>query len=369
MAAVIIYSLLLLIFYRLTISASKKQLGKVLAIYLLFLCIIAFFFIPSTEADLYRLEIATLHYVSLPWTSFMSLVSASSTPVALIYMRIIGETGLINLLPTLTVFITFANLFYIIRDYVVKKNKLEMNPGMTLLFLMTSGIYIMTIGGIRNILAFSIIMRCFYNESFNNRKFIKNIHWYLIASLIHPAALFMSLLRILLAAFEQQIRLSLKLVGSVLFLAVMWLFYKYVGAFYIDAMTSKSIDYISSNNYSYIWDQLIALLSLIVVAILLWHYKHFIKNDKSRNNGLDKTYRFSWVIAVISTIFFFQHSIFFRFTMANIMLSIPITLEVSRTIKFQRHTRAYVAIYSAIIMMWLISVTRGSLSSLKLFIF
>jgi hypothetical protein len=60
---------------------------------------------------------------------------------------------------------------------------------------MISGRFIGVISGIRNGLAFILLIKCFYEEYFEGKTILKNIIFYIMSILIHPSAIVIILYR------------------------------------------------------------------------------------------------------------------------------------------------------------------------------
>ena len=67
--------------------------------------------------------------------------------------------------------------------------------GALILFFMSLGVLIEVISGIRTMLGFSFVAVFVYKEMVEGKSIFKNIVWYVLVSLIHPAVLVLVIIR------------------------------------------------------------------------------------------------------------------------------------------------------------------------------
>ncbi|MFD1861968.1 EpsG family protein [Planococcus chinensis] len=365
---VLIYSFILFSVYLMIYSSQNKNLGKILLVYTFLLSLMGFFFTPNPGSDLYRIIPIMNLYASYNFKEIIDLSIESNTAFALIYLHLIGKTGVASLLPAITAFIVFTNIFYIIKKAAQKYSINSGNTALVLFFTMSTGFFIEAISGIRTVLAFSIVAICFYKEIEEKKLIIKNLVWYFIASLIHPIALFIVLLRFLFIILQREkhtINRLLSILLSFLFVLTLYLF----GNIYIDSMILKAQDYFRTNRYSYFWEYLLGVLSLFTIT--LTQIIMFGINRKSKiTDNVINIYRFSVLISVICIVVMVEYNTFHRMVIFNIMLSIPLFIYTLNTKKFSGKNKLYYKFFLILIslIMLLIASSRGNLSSLKFFI-
>ena len=343
-----------------------------MGLYLLSISIMAFLYVPAVEADLYRLIESMQNYASLSSGDFIAALS--DTPVSMVYFRLIGMTGLTGLLAGVTSLIVFGNIFYIIYDYSKKLYASNKVNALTLFMIMSSGLYMSAISGIRNMLAFSILTRCFYDEICNDKKLWKNIVWYLLACLIHPAAVGVVIIRLIVLIQDKvskgKIRSLITTIIS-LTLGVLMLFYV-GGTVYLVSAVEKLTSYADGAGYTYFWDNVMTLLTLLFIVLNYrlfssYHYLH-------KNNKLNSLIKLSYIFTVFSMLFFFDHTIFVRFTHFNFLIMIPVIMSnfsyiINATKKTTIKLRfSHRLIFYIPFIIFIISISRGSLSSLKFFV-
>ena len=364
-------SILAITCFALSRSGSHSY-KRILSLYLLAIGILAYLYVPYVQADLDRLVEYMFVYADMSWPDFMQAIGESNAPVTLVYYRLIGSLHIAGLLSGITTLIVFWNVFHIIKGATKKISAHGTSVALTLLAIMSTGLYMQTVGNIRTMLAFSIIARAFYSESFNNRPLYKNIVWYIIAALIHPAAVVAVAIRFgVLFVNTARKRMTRKLLGmSLVLVPTVVLLLKY-GASLIDNVLEKADVYINEVTYTYLWDNVISLLiiALLIIALIV-NMRHPIKSNKT---SLNDTMIMSVVLILFSLATMFEHATFVRFTQLNLMISAPLLLSSFHTLssqstKTRKSTIVTRALITIIVVILVISATRGALSSLKFFV-
>ena len=129
----------------------------------------------------------------------------------------------------------------------------------TLLFVMSTGVFLEVISGVRCMLALSIVIRCAYDEMRMQKGVVRHIPLYIVAVLLHTAATPLIAIRFMCMIFEKK-RNTILTFLNVIFVALCALMAVALGSDYIDAAFDKAMSYISHNVYSYVWEYLTKLL-------------------------------------------------------------------------------------------------------------
>lgn len=368
-----VYTTLMLATMYVTARSQRRFMGLMLTIYLLLISIMAFLYVPAVEADLYRLLEYMDDYASMSWPEFQSLLISSTTPVTALYYRIIGSMGAPGLLAGITTLLVFTNIFYIVYDYFVRNKATQGSVSVAIMAIMSSGVYMQTVGNIRTMLAFSIIARCFYSETQNKKSFYRNITWYLIACLIHPAAIVALTIRIGALLWNKLTSRQIRSLVVLLLVTTAGLYA--VSIFGVEAINNvieKADEYTNEIGYTYIWDNVI---SLIIIGFITIQYGLY-RLRKVPDLAMRSLIQFSFILILFALTFFFEHATFVRFTQLNLFIVIPLVISncsaYSKGLIPDYHLKKYRilvrASLSLLALMLVVSVTRGALSSLKFFI-
>lgn len=352
-------------------KSSHRNIGKVLFLYKVLLAFMAYFYVPSVTADLYRLT-QTMNYLNiLDSTGLKKFILSSTTPISYLYMAIIGKFGNDNLLPAITAYIYYTNIFYVFNKYVSKNKISPYTCAVVLFFFMSSGQFLGIISGIRNHLAFSIIAVCVYREMVEKKSFITDIPLYIIAALMHNAALALVLIRFGYLIFQKSDKIYNKVLYSIFLVILIILSVKY-GTYYLNAMMEKAKAFLSGYIYIDKWMYLISLTQLLTIIFMKFKMKK-ISNYTNGDINLKDIYNFSKLICFICIIFFVEYSIFTRFISFLTIVSIPWILQGcdSKTMKVTNGkkyfgVRVNLLFVSSCIL--LLACIRGSLSGLKFFV-
>lgn len=353
---IVIYCLLLFFFTIVIYKGNKNELKRTLFIYTICLSIMGFYFVPVEGNDIYRInELLTNVYSQLDFNNLFDMMRETMTPVATMLYFAVAKTKINSLLPAIVSFLVFNNLFFIVSDYV-KKNKIcNKTVGVTVLFLMSTGFFMEVISGIRTMLAFSILARCFYNELYNNKSIIKNGIWYIIAIFIHSSAIGIIGLRIIyLIFFNKKYKAIYKIFVLIGIIFAYVLFKNYI----INSLHKFDSYLYDDNKYFWIWE-FIKIIFLIITDLTI------IKKYKKLN--LNKYYQFNLIIIGFTVALISEFNIFLRFNYFNVFIIIPIVLNVVQNIYDNKITKGNCWIVYSSIVLLILSCSRGNLSSLKFF--
>lgn len=101
--------LILVCFLLVKTNLSRKAS---LRFYLLFLCVMAFFYKPYVTADLYRIYETIDYFSTIPFAEFWRrFIVGSDIPAARLLYWCIGKTGVKALLPTFSAFVCYSLIF------------------------------------------------------------------------------------------------------------------------------------------------------------------------------------------------------------------------------------------------------------------
>lgn len=355
-----IYFLFAVFFFLIMKRSNTKNVKTILFVYTIILSIMGYFYVPSESADLFRI-IETMKIFST--YSLQRIIDFSfSTNIPIFYMLIygIGKTGLYHLLPAIAAFFFYKNSFYLIQDYSKKTNAKALTNALTLFIFMCFGQFLQVVSGIRSLLAFSIVARCAYDEYFNGRKVFKNILLYVIAATLHPAALALTIIHLVVSTVLFSTNSKNKIYKILFILLLLLLGVKY-GSSYIDEMFSSANTYLSHDSYSYSWEYLMAFLYLIIIFLSLF-------STRTKEKIISNYRKYMYTIIVGTCAFVYVYSIFQRYTVFISIVSIPVLMKSINTAQENKDVKYISALFTLAILILVIACVRGNLSGLKFFI-
>jgi len=358
---ILVYVALLVVF-SIVLANTDKKTRKILLIYTIILAIFAYIYIPSNTADLYRHFAAIERYSNYSIEQVFEIMTTSYTPAMVIIYYIIAKIGLHGLLPAMTAFIFYNNVFYIYSKTSDKYQLKGIKKVLPLIFIMSLGTYLEVISGIRTMLAFSMILRCFYEETFEGKSIFKNIIWYLISSTIHIVSvvvIFIRIVTLLLTNTDNNTKKS-KFKNNIIkmaLVAILILIFVFNGEL-IDEIINTGEYYLTNTVYSYIWEYIIMTLATVTVVAMKI-------SNKNNDTDLKKLNMFSNINILLMLITFNSYSIFHRLGTFNIFLNIPVIFEY---LKNEKETRKnYLLLFMSIAIL-LIACLRGNLCGFKFFV-
>lgn len=361
-----IYSLLLGYMYiQIRGSNNRYSVKKHLKWYLLLLCVLAFFYIPTESADLFRWREISSNWSLMSFSDFFSKkVVSSHTPVAYLMIYLCQRTGVNGVLPAVCAFIFYSNAFHIFNSTLSKYKVSTRVLAVTLLFFMSSGRFLETISGVRSMVAFSIITRCIYDEIIEKKAMWKSIGPYLLACLLHTAATPLVAIRLFALLFEKKKTFTAKLAKIIFFVGLTGIAVFY-GGNYIDASITKANNYISGPTYAYIWEYLIVGLQLMLIIYLLYVYYKF---NYEKRQPINDIARLLLLLSIIEVVLIGSYSIFHRFIAASTFLSIPLMAYVLENRVANKSTVLMGRIKVVSMFILLLACVRGNLCGFKFFL-
>lgn len=345
----------------------------VMRLYIAALCILAFFYEPYVTGDLYRI------YETMDWYRTMELgyfvenyVVTSSVPVSRLFYWLVSQTGVYNLVPVISCLLSYSIIFGTIYKSQQIFSISRINVALTLFFVMTGSAYISVVGGIRMMSAMTLLVFCFFRESVEEKFRWYHIAFYAMAVLIHNMALIIMAIRLLAMLLNPNRTWGGRLLVVLLMVGVAVVMALRMQSLLLDVFENAK-GYLTEDSYSDKWEYLMGILLVIFYGILCVRFRKAGGIATHKNMA---EYHIGMLLgATVAVIFCFVFSIFYRLIGHLVpLLGIPlvmITLEDSSKkspIRFNwLSTQGFVLLYGALIL--LLSCSRGSLSSLKFFVF
>lgn len=309
------------------IMRKKVVLG--LNICLVLIGILAFFYVPSESADLFRIRDMTKNWGKMPFSTFMSQkFFAKEYPLGLLLYYLTAQIGVAGLLPAFAALVFFGNAFHIFKTldgenrnaYAAKYNYNAV--AIAFLLFMCSGAFLEVVSGIRSFMAFSIVMRFAFDEIKEKRICFIYLPFYVVASLIHPAALALSVIWILYSVYRSYKLSKRQFIFNIVFVAVCVLVAVIVGRRYVFAVFDKLKEFITGEIYSYIWEYLIGAMQMVLYVYLINKYV----TAKVKKRQIDDFMIFPIIISVMVICMCFEYNTFHRFITALSFFMIPVSV-------------------------------------------
>ncbi len=369
-----VYTLGLMLISFFMMHTKEKYVAMWLKVYIVVLAMMAFFYVPTNGADLYRL-IPIMHiYTNMSVNVLIDTMLSSSTPGVPLYYHLIGQLGMDGLLPATTAFLTYTLAFSVLLKCYKKVQSKKRDVVLILMLFMSRGLLQVTISNIRTVLAMTLVGWCIYTELDLKRSTIKNSVFYIMAASLHVMGQFMVLIRIALFLVEKsettwhkiaKLMLSTASIAGIIF----------YGESYVENFVDKAEGYIvggqQGQTYFYFWEALLSILSIMVLLYLM--YKISLYRDASSIKDhkfiAKKMLHFLTILAVFNlAILFFEFNFAFRFSFFVTLLNIPMGLYCLKCVEA---TPQYIKVRNNLLIvscvMLAVAVTRGDLSSLKFF--
>lgn len=356
-----VYLVILLIVCNGIYVSKKNSVKKWLIAYAFLLGILGYIYIPPETADLTRLMDSYHAWSLLSFDELIARCSTSSTPAQIVYFWIVGQTGLDGALPGVSGFLYHVLIFSCVWDYARRKDIPQPHIAVAVVFIMSFGSFLQVISSIRSYLAFAVIARCMYREIMCDRPIVLSVPGYLFACLMHPAALALTIIRLLLLVFQRGGG-ALRKFGILLFIGVAAAFASRFGVQYIDSMLDKASGYVGGGVYAYVWEYLIHGILLAAIAGTLHTGKSLFAGDLS-----DRNLAFcAGTTAALSALFIpIEYGIFLRFSGFSACLLAPLIMRLLKKKDEEGNSNYRNWLVVSICLMLFLACARGDLSGYK----
>ena len=354
------------------IAFTKVNIKTVLRLYIAGLCVMGFFYTPSATGDLHRIYEAMDWYATMDLGHFFEeLVVTSTVPASRLLFWAVAKTGVNRLLPVVSAAVCYGLIFSTVDKSRQLCNISRQNFAIALFVLMTTSIYISVVGGVRMMLAMSMVVYCFFRETVEHKFRLHHVILYLIAVLMHNMGVVMLVMRLVAIVLDgsKKLWLRLSIVAAAMAAAAVVLV-RY--GFFVTALLSKIYAYLFEESHSDTWEYIIGMLLLAGVVMVFVKYRAC--GCPGKYPAL-KEFNFCMHLStVLGMVFCFVFTIFYRFVgHLTPILAMPMLMSALQESEEERPRgavqipfRMAALLYGCIVL--IISCTRGSLSSLKFFV-
>lgn len=342
-----------------------------LRFYLLCLCIMAYFYKPYVTADLYRIFKQMDYFSTMDFDLFWNdFALGSSIPISRLLFWLFGKTGNNALLPTFSAFFCYSLIFYIIRKTKQLYDISNKTVAIVIFFTMTTSMYISVIGGIRMMIALSMITFSYFRATVEKKITIIDI-LFLAASIFIHAMSFVVIGIIVLTLLFDSNKNVLKKIGYALVIGIIGGLFVVKFSDTVYGLYQKFLDYVFGDKHSDIWEYLMGFFIIVTLLLIFLEFRYIQKDSVCLK--VNKC-NFAAVLCIsLAICFCFEFSIFFRFgghlavmfAIPSMMISLEKTKGKSSLFFKGIDLRTVVVLFSCVIAA--ISCTRGSLCSLKFF--
>lgn len=202
------------------ICCSEKYRMVYLIYFAFILGIIAYYWVPPIDFDLYRYHIALDNFKKINFNTFWEIYGSKKEIISNLLFYIVSKFENNNLLQFITTFIGYGIIFYIISDYCKQKKYSNIIFVISFLYVVASLRYLNFISGIRNTLAVIIFGLGIYLEYVKKGKKI-------ICNLIYISTIFIHISSLLLVAlklvytyiFKEKIDIKNIIITAIIFLS------------------------------------------------------------------------------------------------------------------------------------------------------
>lgn len=363
----------MLVLFLVCILLAKTNMSckSILRLYLLCLSGMAFFYKPYITADLYRIFEQMNYFSSMEFKLFWNECALkSSIPVSRLLYWLFGKTGCNELLPAFSALFCYSCIFYVVRKTKQLYDISNQTVAIAIFFIMTTSMYISVIGGIRMMMALSMLTFSYFRMTVEKKIKVVDILFVITSIFVHAMSVVVIVI-IALTLLVDSDRNIFKKIGYAIAIGLIGGVFVVRFSNTVQVMFEKFLEYVLGDKHSDPWEY---LMGIFIIILLLLVFSEFRLIRRAGDCSAVNKYNMAAVFCVIVAICFcFEFSIFYRFgghlavmfSIPSVMISIEKTEGKSSTFFKRVDLRTMVILFSCIIAV--ISCTRGSLCSLKFF--
>lgn len=364
----------LLIVIILLIYYSNVNLKQLLAIYVVALCLMAYFYVPYNTADLHRIYAAMKSFSSLSFSAFWKTYGVtSSEPLARILYWGIGKTEIYGFLPAMNSLICYSCFFYILKKSAQIIKASRQSIAIALFMFMSIGHFMSVISNIRTMLVIAVIAYCMFRESAEERFSVFHLVLYVSTIFIHNIALLLLSLRLLCLLIDKHVNPHKRTMVLIFAAVGMVGVYQFApGTMWNDIV--KTIENYTTGGYSYTWEYIIGILVVAAeLYISITDHNACKLGLTVQESKLSEFKSYFWLSMLLAVASFPIFTMFYRLVSGVVsVFSIPLVINVLEVQasghrqygkKLSPHSAAVV--FSMLLL--LLSCSRGSLCSYKFF--
>lgn len=362
-----IYVMTLIIICLFIRYSKKSNIKYFLFIYFILLCLMAFFYEPYETSDLYRIREYANALSQYSLENFISIIfnqntPLASTPLAMIYYRILGQLGDLRWISCVSCAIIYFFIFKMIYEITIKYNISSQTVAIVLFLIMSMDYFMPCIATIRSYISCILVAYNIYREIFKGKFSLINILFYLVSIFMHSIGIALVLFR--LGCFNFIECKSIKLKMIVCMITMMFLIrFSFITKILANASQILK-SYLFNNIYFYVWEVIICFMCFLILIYILFKAKKFhtfLLINKTNYRIIVKVLMILFLLSFVQFTFMQRLSFFCTVIMIPILL---ITLNDDKYVKKIR-TRQILMFCSLVILILVCS--RGYLCSLKFF--
>ncbi len=341
---------------------SKAKLSHIFFWYTAALCVMAVCYLPYKTADLFRIREMIGYYGTLRWKQMVEWeLSSSLSPSAVLIYWIFGKAKLGWLLPAVTCGLCYGVIFYVIRDSAQRFGTPRRDTALVVYFVMSSGIYMPAIAGLRMMSALCLLLLCFYQISVTGKIRARHVLLCALAVTVHTMAIVVLAIACATLMLMRSVNQRRKLTLVVLLIAAaMVLLYRESGR--IAEFVEKANYHLIEDDYFELWEYGMAWISIWICGSIV---RRMFRSQRETTVFFRNLVTFCLVTAVIFTM---SYSLFHRLAVETCAIMIlPVAMAM---LALEQGPGARVArsnLFLKCTLLLLLNAARGSLSALKFF--
>lgn len=337
------------------------QTKALLALYTVLLCVIAYCYVPDENSDLFRIDLYAKDFSRYSIRELIrTCVEYSSplalTPAAVFYYAFLGNGSAIA---CISCAIMFALIFFVLYDFGRQTHLSRGALALAVVCFMCLDVYMPMIATVRSYISCVLIAFCFYREFTRCRFPAWHIILYIIAATMHLMGVLLVLFRIVFFVFFEQDSLKLKVLAAVAASIVLIVLLPLYERFLTSSINTLLGYLNNSTAYSYIWEQTISAIHLVLCFVV---YRWYKKSGTGTYIITEKYKKLLGVTLLLYLISFIQFSMMQRFCFFCALVYLPALCSFFERCR-NKYTRRFYILISLVLLV--LTCSRGYLCSIK----
>lgn len=276
----------------------------------LILGLVNYYYLPSTDYDLYRHHLNVVEYMSMSFSTFINSIFSESEPIHQTIKYLVSLTGNVDLLQFFVTSVSFMILFGILGDYA-RRIKLKMSYFVLVVILTFTSINLLyMLSGLWNQLAMLVFALGYYLLKIEKGSKLLNYLIIISSVLIHSSMIFPIVIFLLFKLFKERLSFGFLITILIVFLfpSSLLVFINAISDISIFSQIQAMYDaYFSQNDRFFVFYG--GKIFIMEMIKLLFYFLLYFFYGKNKN----KNHIFCLILAISILLLTFNSIVFVRF--------------------------------------------------------
>lgn len=346
-------------------ASTNYRFNRALNRCLIVLCIMAFFYVPAETSDLSRIWDIIRSWRNEGVNSLgQGFLSNTKAPGAYFLFYFAAKDNFPKLLPTVACLLYFSSFFYILKTEYKIGRASNKALAITYMFIMCQGLFLGVISGVRNGIAFALVLRAIYDNLCLKKKSLLSYVLCVIGASFHISTILIIGVYLIVSIFDAwknggSLRrlTSTTIIGMIIVCGIIF------QSSLLNKVLATARTYFYGDIYSYFWEYVIVIASFLVLCAILACYGKIKDDDR-----LSQLYCMCNLFSLIVVIMLNSYTMFHRYANFAMLISIPIFAHTVDCLIEQERFKMIHVIKITCCLILVLACVRGDLCGYKFFL-